>query len=112
MTDSETKTVYAVFTNTDCTEGRGTEYPLYFTEVYETGLRLGKGRYVQGTDCPVKPVTATKIDGRWVVPARIIPPDNDDLYEQDRRIAREISINILKEKGLTDAEINNLLKAL
>lgn len=56
----ETKTYYSVYTNSDLTEGRGYHIPLALCESESTAVRLGKKKYVQGSDCPVNELTANE----------------------------------------------------
>lgn len=62
MSDSRPATVtkmtlFEVTTNTDSTEGRGHEihYGWYLTRA--EAKRAGRGRYVMGTDCPIRQQT-------------------------------------------------------
>lgn len=68
------KTLYAVYTNSDLTEGRGREYVIHFTTHSSTANRLGKGKYVMGSNCPVRKVTAYEIDGKTYVTGVAIEP--------------------------------------
>lgn len=55
--------IYGVFTNSDLTEGRGTEYPLHHCRLRATAVRLAKGQGVMGSDAKVKPIRVVNIDG-------------------------------------------------
>lgn len=48
--------LYYVYTNTDCTEGRGREVIAHVCKYYSTAIRLARGIYVQGMDGPIKVV--------------------------------------------------------
>jgi hypothetical protein len=48
--------LYYVYTNTDCTEGRGREVIAHICKYYATAVRLARGIYVQGLDGPIKAV--------------------------------------------------------
>ena len=50
------KTAWVAYTNTDCTEGRGYDIPIAACELEVTARRLARGRHVQGSDGPVRPV--------------------------------------------------------
>jgi hypothetical protein len=51
--------VYSTYTNTELNEGRGRKVLIgHFTEESDA-LKAGKGRYVMGSDCPVKKETVT-----------------------------------------------------
>ena len=115
---SEEKTAFAVWTNTDLTEGRGREYVKYVTEKKSTALRLAKRIYVHGTDGHVSKITLLHHNGNWYFPSNIInvvPPTEEDLKEEKRieeeKIAKELkekAIAKAKELGLTDEELSAL----
>lgn len=52
----KTETIWEVYSNTDLTEGRGREFVLGYAIDEVTAAIIGQGRYVMGTDCPVKKV--------------------------------------------------------
>ena len=83
---TESKQVWLTIGNTDNTEGRGFPVVLYVCHSRETATRLGKKRYVQGSDCPVEEAFAVKIGSRWLVPGVIQAETSEDA---ERRIARE-----------------------
>lgn len=60
MSISNKKTVWVAYTNTDCTEGRGYDIPIAVCELEVTARRLARGRHVQGSDGPVRPVDAKR----------------------------------------------------
>ena len=64
----ETEFYYVVRSNSDLTEGRGYHISIALCESKSTAIRIGKGKYVQGLDCPVDEVAAIKLDGKWYVP--------------------------------------------
>lgn len=113
----EEVTVYAVYTNTDCTEGRGQEYVLYFCQSLSTAIRLGKNRYVQGSDCPVHEVTGYRIDNKlYVTGNRIEPPNSADIAEDKAReakdkakVAKDAAISKARTLGLSEEDIAALL---
>jgi len=113
MSKVKTRKVFAVWTNTDLTEGRGTEYIECYTELRSTAIRLARGNYVMGTDSRVTEVTMFFKDGRWYAPGvLIIEPSQEDLREE-RKIEAEIAaaeakaraLVRAKELGLSDDEI-------
>lgn len=105
MTTLKERTVYTVWTNTDLTEGRGREYQLAVCETESTARRLGKGRYVQGTDCRVTETTLYMIDDMWYGPVSVTPPSSADLMEEARLQAAKAAINKARALGLTDEDI-------
>lgn len=109
MTSDET--LWAVHTNSDLTEGRGRQYVKYFCRTKATAYRLGRGGYVQGSDCPVSEVKVLNLDGKHVLPTsliRIEEPTPEDMVTQKHIDAREYAINKAKSRGLTDEEIKLL----
>jgi hypothetical protein len=108
---SETKTVYVAYTNTDCTEGRGFDVPIAVCEIEATAKRIACGRYVQGTDGPVRELKLVKIDGKWYVPSsavNVIPPAKEDVETQRRLDAQRAVYEKARTAGLTDEEIQAL----
>jgi len=103
-----TKEVWVAWSNTDCTEGRGTQYPLLVAESYETAVRMGQKKYVMGTDCPVTKETAVKVHGHWMVPSSIYAETAEDKEVRLKREAREAAITKAKAAGLTDEDIASL----
>lgn len=111
----EERKAYAVWTNTDLSEGRGVEYVECYTKTYSTAKRLAKGRYVQGTDCRITEETFLWHDFKWYAPGPLVlEPTSDDL-KQEEFFAREAEIarvvDRAKKLGLTQQEIDILLKA-
>ena len=107
---------WVVYTNTDLTEGRGIEYPLFVCQIQSTAYRLAKGRYVQGTNAPVKVFLITRdVTGQWLGPINLIGPTAQDTViqrnvDENNRILKEKDIVLEKAKalGLTDADIKLL----
>lgn len=110
---TENLTLWAVYTNDDLTEGRGRQYVEHFCKAEATAYRLAKGRYVQGSDCPVKPVSALLVDGKYFLPTSIINivnPTTGDEARQRLIDARKLAVEKAKALGLTDEEIAALVK--
>ncbi len=93
----ETKKVFLVMTNSDRTEGTGSEYPIAICESIATAYRVGKRRYIQGTDCPVVEGELIKIDGEWFISASVF----DHVKPNDKDIAIEKAISL----GLSYSDI-------
>lgn len=101
--------LWAVYTNTDLTEGRGREYVMHFCKLQATANRLAKRGYVQGTDCPVKPVEVVVLDGQRVLPISIInveQPTADDEAAQKRIDNLMLALARAKKAGLSDDDIS------
>ena len=119
---STTMTGYVVWTNTDLTEGRGSEYPLAICKTLSTAKRLAKDKYVMGTDCSITETTLYRIRDehhsydRWFGPVRIIEPSKEDLekekvikeQEEKRERLNTIIKKVRDSMCLTDEEIKVL----
>lgn len=109
------KTVYAVWTNTDLTEGRGREYVEYLCEKRATALRKAKRNYVMGTDSRVTEEKLFNSGSGWYGPVRVIEPSQEDLRveeqlvaEQKAKDAKQAAIAKAKQLGLSDEDIKAL----
>jgi hypothetical protein len=108
-------TLWAVYTNDDLTEGRGREFIKHFCATQATAFRLAKGKYVQGTDCPVKQVEVMCIEGNYFLPISmitIIQPSSADDRQQILLDEKKAALKKAKCLGLTDEEIAALGKTL
>lgn len=78
------KNVWAVFSNTDLTEGRGREYIKYFCESKITAMRLGKDGYVMGTPAPIRQVKVYSLPNEYGLFGRVhvILPNEEDKEKQ------------------------------
>lgn len=86
LQDHVQKQYYVVLTNSDGNEGRGRTYPIAVTTALSTAIRLSKGQYVQGTDCPIEEITVFLINDKWYFPSNavnIIPPTKEDLLKEE-----------------------------
>jgi cobalamin biosynthesis Mg chelatase CobN len=109
------RTVYAVWTNTDLTEGRGREYVQYLCEKKSTALRKAKKNYVMGTDSRVTEEKLFHSGYAWYGPVNVIDPSQEDLRveaqldaEAKAKAAKEAAIEKAKSLGLSDADIKAL----
>jgi hypothetical protein len=105
------KTVYVVYSNTDLTEGRGHQYPIATCTSYTTAKRISKGRYVQGSDGPIKPTEMYYEDGKWFIEAGAVyiqNPSEEDLKEDKKRAELDSIIEKAKLAGLTEEDIKKL----
>lgn len=110
----ETKTLYLVINNTDPVEGRGTNYPYAVCETLETAERLAKGKFTQGYDCPIQPITAylSKNQPYWYGPTYIHAENDEDRKlriqrenEKQKSLAVDAVIEKMKKLGISDEEI-------
>ncbi len=96
---------FVVYTNTDLTEGRGHEYPLYVCETEATALRLARKAYVQGCDAPVRKERILSIDGTLYGPIRLVRSTKEDDAAQKEMDARNAAIKKARDLGMTEEEI-------
>lgn len=104
-------TLWAVWTNSDLTEGRGRQYVKHFCKAQATALRLAKRGYVQGTDCPIKQVEVLELDGKHVLPASLINIEHPTVEDEAMEVhltAKQQALDKAKAAGLTDEEIKLL----
>lgn len=105
---SEKRTVWVAYTNTDCTEGRGRDVAIAVCATEATALRLARGKYVQGSDGPVRTMDLVKIDGEWYAPSsaiNVIAPTREDTAAQAAIDAKREAMAKAKAAGLTDADL-------
>lgn len=107
--------VYVVMGSLDRNSGEAPDYPMCITTSLALAKRVGKHRYIQGGDCPIKKNKAYIIDGQWYGPVYIDPPTEKDKEEDKRLLKEEVDerkrqqiIKRAKELGLTDKEIKLL----
>lgn len=103
--------LYVVFTNTDLTEGRGRQVPLYVCKRYTTAVRMSKKKGVMGSDAVVHEVTCKNIDGQLYMPVNCVDvflPTKEDVVEDDKRVRREQAIAKAMELGLSKEDIEAL----
>ena len=102
------KTVWAAYTNTDCNEGRGCDVPIAVCLSEVTARRLARGRYIQGSDGPVRAVELLEINGGWYAPSTafsVMSPTREDAKEQARLDAKHEALEKARAAGLTDADL-------
>ena len=105
----EEKPIYIVWTNTDLTEGRGGTRPIAYCVTLTTAKRLAKGKYVQGTDCPITEEIAVRNNGYWYSKVHLAHPTKED-KELDKKLQENKEIlEKLKQSGLTLEDIKKIL---
>lgn len=105
--------IWAVWTNTDLTEGRGAEFIKYHCELEATARRLAKGGYVQGTDCRITQERMFFHENRWYAPGPYVsPPTSDDRRleeqlesERQRQARRDQALARARELGLGEEDL-------
>ncbi|MGS3503228.1 hypothetical protein [Citrobacter koseri] len=110
MDITSSKEVWLTIGNTDLTEGRGYGIILYVCESQETALRLGRGKYVQGSNCPIEKSMAHLINKRWYIPGEIVSESDDDKKRRKVRENRESVIEKMREQGFSEEEIASVIK--
>ena len=101
----ETADVWVAWSNTDCTEGRGRQFPLFVCESEACARRLGRKGSVQGSDCSVTKELAVKIGNIWLVPGSIEKNTKEDAKVQEMRDKRDALEARMKDAGFTEEEL-------
>ena len=119
MSTTTPQTVFVVMTNADLTEGRGRGSAHLVCETATTAARLGRGKYVQGADCPVLEVEPALINGELWIPLNMVPiqrATTEDLATEHRlalearRAGRQAAaIARAKAAGLSDDDIAEIM---
>lgn len=107
--------VFVVWSNTDLTEGRGTEYPAYICELESTAKRLARGSYVMGSDARYTKEKGYYIDNKWYFMGHSVPSSKEDDTEEARLEAERLrqekknkALEKAKALGLSEEDINDL----
>ncbi len=107
-----TKQVWVVYQNTDLTEGRGREVPIYVCESKSTAQRLSRKQGVMGSDAAVSQCEAVMHKGRWCAPVEILSASKADV-EADRSAEKLAAlVERAKALGMTIDDLKLLAKAL
>lgn len=119
MMPPASKTVYAVIGNVDLTEGRGPLYIKHLCEIEPTAIRLAKGEYVQGSNCPIHQVEVFCRGEYWYGPVTTVKPTVADTKQQlvldaarEREAARETIIKTAQSRALTQEEVRELTRLI
>lgn len=105
---SEVMDVFVVWTNTDCTEGMGYQYPIHVCQKRSTALRLSKRKGVQGSDAEVTTGLAVRVNGSWLADVRIERPTAEDDKLQAIIDAKDAVIAKMVAAGISDDEMKIL----
>lgn len=111
MVEEETRVVWVAYTNTDCTEGRGSDVPIAVCRMEVTAKRIAKGRYVQGSDGSVRKLELRRIDGKWYAPShalQVIEPTKEDEAAQAALDRKNEVVKRAIAAGLTDEDLKAL----
>jgi len=101
----ETLQGWVVWTNTDLTEGRGEQYPLYVCTSPSTANRLKAGEGVMGSDADVIPCELKRYKNGWHGPVRLHHPTKEDMESDNILKKREYAVKRAKELGLTEEDL-------
>lgn len=108
ITPNSIREAFVVWSNSDLTEGKGYEYPVYICLKEATARRLSKKGYVQGADCPITKSTVFSIGSQAYGPIRLIHSTLEDDRKQKEIDKTEAAIQKAKAAGLTEEDINNI----
>ena len=97
---------WAIFSNTDLTEGKGTEYISRFCRIRSTAVRLAHKAYVMGSDAPVLKIELERKNKALLGPVTLVEPTEDDKRRQKIMDTHEEVISKARSLGMTDDEIN------
>lgn len=85
----QTLRAYAVWVNSDLTEGRGYEYPQGIYEAEVTARRAAKGVDVQGGNGRIVPTTLYKVQNLWYGPVNLVRATEADRREEKILLEKE-----------------------
>jgi hypothetical protein len=102
---TETKEVWLVIQNTDNTEGRGKQFVAHVCEIEATAIRLGRGNYVQGSNCPIEKTVAVRTGRYWLGPVVIQEPSKDDDKTQEKLNAKRDAFQKAISAGLSEDDL-------
>jgi hypothetical protein len=108
MEIQESKTVWLTLTNDDLTEGRGYRRILCVSETEETASRLGRGKYVQGSNCPIEKAIAVKVANQWLIPGVIQQESDADKKLRIENESRNAVLEKMRASGFTEDEISKI----
>lgn len=97
--------LYAVYTNTDLTEGKGAQYPFAWSTSETAAIRLSKRKGVMGADAEVRQVCGIRIGKTTFAPVHLEVPTTHDLSVDQLRHDRNEAIEKAKSAGLSPEEI-------
>ncbi len=106
---------WVAWSNTDLTEGRGSEFPLHVCLTEQTARRVGKKGSVQGCDCDIREDFLFRVGGRWYGPVYVAAATAEDILaaekaeaEKKKEIAKIKAIEKAKAAGLSPEDIEAL----
>ncbi len=112
MTSRETMIAHVVWSTLIALPARGRSSPSPYAACEATAIRLGKKKYVQGSDCPVSQEELIRVGSRWYGPVDVKPPTREDDAAQVIIDARTAARDKAKPLGMTDEELAALRQSL
>lgn len=110
MKPQNKRIAYVAWVNTDLTEGRGFQRPLYVARSRACVERLGKGKNVQGSDAAIIETEIFDLNGVTYGPIYLQHITREDIDIDNARIEREKIIDKARKLGLTEEEIKKIAK--
>ena len=104
---NETQKAYAVWSNTDLTEGRGYQYAKYICYIEATAIRLSKGAYVMGSDASVTEIELIMHNNHWCGPVYIHGPNTTDT-EMEKKLELKRKADEAKAAAILKAQVLGL----
>jgi len=106
------RSAWQVTGNTDLTEGRGRPTVVAICESEFTANRLGRGKYVQGSDCPVTEIPIFQFNGRLRLygPIELVKMSKEDKVLQAKQEAFDEIAAKAQAAGLSNEQITILAK--
>ena len=108
VTVSEVKDVWVVETNSDCTEGRGYQYPIHVCESPATADRMAEKKGVMGSKAYVRKAIAVRVNNCWLAPVEIVKATDKDREIDERKAKQQLAVEKAKSAGLSDDDIKLL----
>ncbi len=103
---------WAVFVNTDLTEGRGAQVPLGVYESQTTAIRMGRKKDVQGCDAPAEQVTLYRIGNQWYGPVHVQSSSKEDDATDKKLELRKAAIERARLAGLSEQDIKDIYQVI
>lgn len=107
--EATTKDVWAVWVNTDKTEGRGANVVMCFCELEATARRMAHKANVQGSNGYVRRQTLYQLNSHeWLGPVHIQTATREDVAQEKQIQRKRQALARARELGLTEGEITAL----
>ena len=104
------QSAWVVLRNSDLTEGKGIPVVACVCTNKVTAKNRAKGINTMGSNGVIAPVTVYRCDGWWYGPINLIYPTKKEEEEEKIMLKRKQVIQKAREAGLTDEDIDILVK--